>query len=435
MILAEKLAQKLNNLKSKNEIKDFFIFFDESKGLSLTADTDKISPFESPTTYRELTTGYYLIVWDKSHYSSGEISTSAVDDFEEFINLSQQIKVKYKDEIFIPERGIYPFAISYAKTLADMIDIPEYLLKISDITLELFKMVSAPKAKNTISVQDGVRYAYSSRSLDENYSYTIFKLELNLDDKINWQIELSDSFPLARFHEIFSFLGDIYVILQTTKEIKIETKKTHDVIITPSVFEKLFNDQILKNIEGTQLMNSQSIFTLTDFQNKTKVLGSFSLSYDPLINNKLGTYRFTSFGLKPKRQYFIKFGKLDTPITNNMNFATLGYKEPTVEVSNFQNLKFEGIKRKFFNDLRSEDATFLMGTDNTNYFPATPDSAKIIFETAIIMKDGIMQKSEGFSVNINLIDIIRTNHLEIIEFPDGQVGGRIKNVEEIKNLD
>ncbi len=430
MILAEKLSQKLNNLKSKNEINDYFIFFDEYRSLELTMKDKKLSSHDLPTNYTENSDGKYLIVWDDEYLSSGVVNTSSVNDFEEFISVAEKSKVRYDAPVFIPERGIYPMIITYSKPLADMIDIPEYLLKLTDLTEELDTMVASDKGTSIITVRDGIRYAYSSRFLDEYYTYTKFSLEKKFDDLFTWYIEGSDIFSIAKFQEVFSFFGDIYNGLKSSKAATLKKSETVDLILSPLVFRRLFTQQVLDNISGEHMIKNQSVFKPENFKDKLKCFNTFSLSYDPLLGHKLGTYRFTSYGLKPQRQYFIKFGKLDTPITNSINFSKVGQSAPSMEIGSFGNLKFEGIKKRTYNEIVKSMEPVVFGVNDSCLAPKNKTNTSVHFRHALKISKNKYQKLENLTFSVNLIDYIRKGDVELVEFPDGQLGCKINGLSQ-----
>ncbi len=362
MIIAEKLAQKFNNLKSKNEILDYFLFFNESRSLTLKVDNHAISTYKNPTHYSENNTGYYTIIWKDGYFSHGEISNTDLNNFEEFVKNARQTSRTLKNSIFIPERGIYPIVRSYSKTLADLIDLPEYVLKVTDLLAELDQMLGCMNGYAEIEIIDGAKYAYSSRYLDESYAYSIFRLNKVFKNKFAWTIETSDIYSIDKFQEIFSFLGDLYNLIDTNKPQYLKNGKYH-LIIPPRIFQHIFEEQILQNISGKNILQGRSILKIEHFQQKSKVLGTLSLSYDPLINLKPGSYKFTTFGLKPIKQYFIKFGKLDTPILDAFTYSQLNYKLPTVDIQNISNLKFEGLKRRTFTEAVKDSKTVIYMPD------------------------------------------------------------------------
>jgi hypothetical protein len=426
MILAEKLSQKLNNLKSKKEIQDFFIFFDEFRNLDIINHDGSISTKENPTHYVENSEGYYLIVWDNEYLSTGQVNTTSVNDFDDFITHAQKTKRLYDSKVFVPERGIYPMVITYSKSLADMIDIPEYLLKLSDLTHELDKMIHAEHGSSYIKVRDGVRYAYSSRFLDEYYSYSRFSLDKSIGDLISWHIESSDVFPIVKFQEVFSFIGDLYNLLQTSATKELPSGKA-DIILSPALFQKLFKEQILDNIKGQHLLNGTSCFKPEHFEEKLKCLNTLSVSYDPLLNQKIGTYRFTDFGLKPKKQYFIKYGKLDTPITDNINYSKLGYDLPTMDITGFANIKIEGLKKKSFNESRKSNVPVFFCINDATSSKIDFTHSSFYFSHSLLYDKNKTYKVNDLSFQLNLIDLIRNNQVELVEFVDGQIGCKVVN--------
>jgi predicted Zn-dependent protease len=432
MILAEKLAQKLNNLKSKNEIQDFFVSFDEKRSLALHSEQGGISKLETPTHYSEYSSGIYLIIWDEKTYSEGSVTNTSILCFDDFIKNARKVAREFESEIYIPERGIYPMVRTYSKALADMIDVPEYILKLADILDELDKMVKCKNGYSEITLEEGTKYIYSSKSLEEYYPYTDFKVTKTFKDKFSWTLQIADVFSIYKFQELLSFIGDIYNILTENNYKKLE-KKEYDVVLPPNLFQSLFNTQVIENINGDSVLNNRSIFKKADFQSRAKVLGTLSLSYDPLQTLKRGSYRFTSYGVKPAKQYFIKFGKLDTPILNNLNYSALGYKMPTIELVDFDNLKFEGVKKKTFADFKKNNSQFLYIPDVTHIVQKNLSKHKILSKNSVLFEDGKAFSSGKLTFEIDLIDIIKNGKLEIIEFIDGQLGCKITGL-DIKEI-
>ena len=425
MILAEKISQKLSNLQSKNEIADYFLYFDESRGLKFRVENGAIGKHTHPTHYSEYSEGNFVIVWNNNSISKGEISNTSISNFDEFISNAQKTANKVKGIPFIPERGIYPMVRAYSKTLADMVDVPEYILKLADILQELDKMVGSKEGYAEIDFADGTRYAYSSRKLDEYYPYTLFTLTKVFKNNFRWYLNTSDIFSINKFEELFSFLGNTYNILNTSTHKSLKSGK-YDLIIPPHLFKKIFEEQVLKQLEGKLISQNRSIFTKLNFDQKLKCIGSLSLSYDPLLNLKPGSYKFTDFGLKAQKQYFIKFGKLDTPILENLSYSELGYKVPTMQIKDFGNLKFEGLKKKTFADSVKSDEETLYMPDFLRITKKSPINFSIYGGKAIVFDSKGNGKNTGKPYfHINLYELIKSNSVELVEFVDGQLGLKI----------
>lgn len=426
MILAEKFSQKLNNLRSKNEIKDFFIYFDEYRSLYLKTIDGAIGKSHTPTHYNELSEGTYTIVWNDGNISTGSITTSSVGTFDDFINNAKKSARKAPKDIFIPERGIYPMVRTYSKALADMIDVPEYILKLADILDEIDRMVGFKNGEGEIEIRDGIKYAFSSRNVDEYYPYTTFDLKKLFKNHFSWKMSTSDIPSIMAFQELFSFLGDIYNN-QSKSKVKEIKKGNYNIVIPPHIFQEIFQSQIIDSIDGDNLEKGKSIFSLQDFKTKAKVLGTLSLSYDPLLNQKKGSYKFTKYGLKPQRQYFIKYGKLETPVLNHLNYATLGYKTPTIDIEDFASLKLEGFKKKTFNDLKKSQIPFIYIPDALSLTKKNKTNIHIYGIHSIFFNEDEVNVTPKLSLQINLIDAIKEGRLELIEFIDGQIGAKIEN--------
>jgi predicted Zn-dependent protease len=425
MNLAEKFSQKLNNLKSKKDIADFFIYFDEARSLSIKTQEGAVGEKNHPTSYKELTDGTFLIIWPDKRISTGTISTSSSGSFDEFINNAKKSARQVNAEVFIPERGIYPMVRTYSKVVADMIDLPEYLLKLTDILDEMDKMIQAD-GKAEILILDGSRFGYSSRNLDEYFPYTKFVLKKIFEGYFTWIYTSPDILSIYSFQELFSFLGDIYNI-QKTKPVKLKSGK-FNLVIQPKTFNQLFDEQILDNINGKNVIEGLSIFNSDDFKTRKKAYGSMSISYDPLLNQKLGSYKFTRSGLKPQKQYFIKFGKLETPILDNLNFSELGYKCPSMSIDDFSNIKIEGLRKKTFDDLRKESESYIFAPDFAKCIKKNKHKHKLFSTIAVNYENGKGQSTGKFAVEIDLSEIISNGDAELIEFIDGQIGLLIKSL-------
>jgi predicted Zn-dependent protease len=409
-------------------MKDFFIFYDEFRTLDINLAGQSISPSTSPNRFTESSQGNFIIVWDDQYMSKGSLSSADVDNFDEFIHFASQTKLKYDSPIFIPERGIYPMAMNYSKSLADLIDIPEYLLKIGDIALELDQIVRSSSGDCKIEVKEGTRYAYSSKYLDEYYPYTLGTIKKTIDDSFAWNIESSDLISIVKIHELFSFFGDLYNILQNGTPHQLKKTDKYNILLSPEIFERLFTEQILENITFDNVYQNKSPFMLENFEKKLKILGNLSLSYDPLINNKPGTYKFTSQGVKPLKHHFIKVGKLDSMITNTINYAKAGVKVPSPEIAHFSNLKIEGVKKQTFENLKKVSVSTILYVKPDNYSQTTNRSAVLNFNEGIFINKNKLFKVKKNKIAVDLIDLISKNQIELVEFIDGRYGCLIKNM-------
>lgn len=429
MNLSEKLFQKLNNLKSKKAIKDFFVVFDEVRSLNIKQGNQNTEIIKE-NFYFEECYGDYTIVWDDKYYSTGKISAYFVEEFEHFIEEARSSKLKYESSIFIPERGIYPITVSYSKVLADMIDIPEYLLKLSDLTLELDQMTKADPNTSTSSILviDGLRYGFSSKKMEESYSYTKFIISKRLEDKLNWNHENCDILSIAKFQELLSFLGNAFTTLKEDKIVS-PKGKTQDILLSPNLFKKVFYDQVISNLNAENVLHGESAFTPEHLDTKEKIFGIFSLSYDPLMNNRPGTYCFTKDGAKPSREYFIKFGKIDSFISNNLNFSKFNLSQPSLNIESFSNFKFEGVKKRLFQDVQtSSEKPLLLIISETFIEQKSFTENQIFAENVLLLDKKKIKKAAPVKFFLSLIEKIAAGEIEIVEFVDEQLGVLVKNV-------
>lgn len=427
MALIDKVPQKFLHLKSKGIITNFFITLSEERRIELFQTSRSLAKENEPIKYTEKATGNYLVTWNDNTYSKGKFTVSDIEEMSFFVENSRKSAKQYS-QIYFPNKTIYPIVRAYSKKTSDYIDSPDFLFKLSNLFNELDDTTKNTNSNAHIQVIDCTKYAFSANNPSEEYTYSKFIIRKNFLDLFFWEYQTIEAPSQPQLIDILSFFGDVLNLIQTKKSIKLK-KDTVDLFIPPHVFEKLFSKCLLDQINGDRIIQNLSKFNLDDLKNKKRILGLVSISYDPLINLKLGTYSFTSFGLKAQKQYFIKAGRVELPILNEINYAKLGFTTPTMEFINFENVKIEGLSKFNFKNLRSIDSEFIYITNIKSVKFLTSTELAIISNNSLFMTDyKKICKLDTFIFKFDLLDCISNRQIELIEFVDGKIGARLKNV-------
>lgn len=428
MALIDKIPQKFLHLKSKRLIENFFLSFEEQREINLTQKLSRLGTNLDPLKYIEKTKGSYLIKWNNNQYSKGNITVSDTEEMSNFVDNAKKNENIHR-EIYFPTRSVYPIVRAYSKKTADYIDNPDFLFNLSELFNELDYTVKSEPTEAIIKVIDGTKYAFCGDNYDFNYVYTKFYLKKNFGNIFSWEYKAVEAPSKPQIEEMLSFFGNIVNLIKTRNVKKTKGNALFDLFIPPYFFERIFTKTVLDQIKGDNVYRNLSTYSKEDFRNKKRILGFVSISYDPLINLKLGTYSFTNFGLIAQRQYFVKAGRLETPILNELNYKDLGFDIPTVEITNFENIKIEGLKKSIFKNIRNIDQEFIYITDIKAVKFITPTKILLIPDTCLLMTDyNKICKLENFTFEFDLIESIANRNLELIEFIDGKIGARLKRI-------
>ena len=434
MVLVRRVSQKFSHLKSRNAIVDFFVSFDESRSLEIKREGHdlNLNGLETPIRYREKSIGNCTVIWPENKFSKGMITVTDTEEFENYIKNAKKNRNNYS-QIYTPAKTMFPIVRANSKVVSDNVDNPEYVLKITKLFKELDQSLKLPKISDRIKLIDSVKSAYFSNGLDLSYLFTKVQIEKNFWPYFVWKYESVEIPSLIKIQEVLSFFADIYNILKKEDNATSRDFNSNpiDVVIPPHLFKKIFNELVLVNLDGENVLNGTSIFSREDFYQKAKKFGIISISYDPLMSLKLGTYSFTDFGLAPDKQYFVKFGRLQQPILNDVNFAQLGYTSPTVQVKDIENVKIDGIPKTLFNSIRNlqhGDILFVPDFDHVHYL--SKEKILIFSRNAAYLSQNIKKTSSVKNVlfEINLTEKLSKREIELVEFIDGKVGLKINKV-------
>lgn len=434
MALIDKVSQKFSHLKSKKTILDFFIIFKEVQTVNININNLQVSSELFPVLYNEYSIGKYTIVWPNQYYSKGYLTFGDIEEIENFIKHAQSNSKKYQS-IFIPHKIIYPIVRTNSKSTADCIDNPEYLLKIADLVYELGKSINFEAILSNIKVARGINYAFNSDNSDLNYLYSKFIFENIIPGYFIWPYTSVEAPSISKVNDILSFIADLFNLIKKEKKKKLDIKSNVDIILIPSLFEKIFNQFLISHLVSDRIKNKKSIFKIEEFHQKKRVLGLLSIGYDPLVNMKLGTYSFTDYGLVANKFYFIKLGKLESPILDEVDYTTLGYNQPTIEIKDFENIKIEGLYKSKFYDFKNfyNRPTILVPSIKLikTVKNEKNDSMEIIIigENCLLLEHSYQKTlSIGQIVfKINLIQKLANREIELIEFIDNKIGAKIIN--------
>jgi hypothetical protein len=427
MILAEKIYQKFINIKSKKLIKDFYIYFEEKKSFEINVKEGYISHKDSPCKVHETFKSKYYIVWPDDMVSSGNLSSFALSNFEDFYQHAMLTKIHTAHLPYIPSRSIYPLAMTYSKPLADLIDIPEYFMKVSDVITELQNNIKNLDIKTKIKITEGTRYIYSSKHIDENYIYSDFRLINKCDNNKIWDLNTTEIMPLSQVDEILTSIGDISAAISEKKEYKSKSKQEeHNILLTPIAFKKLVNHKIIQHLNSRNIIANRSRFKLSNFLNQDKIFKKFTLSYDPTMRYKPGTCKFNVFGVKPAKAYLIKDGKLLSPFfTDPYSYTIFNKKEPAPHYYSFSNLSFETLPTTSLNHLRKRGIQL---TEIYNIHQSK-NSGELYSDDFLTYEDGkLVCYKKNIDFNFDLIDLIEQEKVELVQFNNYEVGCVLKSV-------
>lgn len=397
MIVAEKLYQKFSNYTSKGEIDAFFLHFTENKVAKISVEDGKIT---SKSKFEDSFIGNYHLMWKNKTFSKGKISSFALNNFEEFVNNARINAYACTKSFYIPQRTIYPIVQTFSKPVSDFISIPEYFLKVADNFAELQAHLQTAKCKLEIILEDGTKYAYSNFELDDNYSYTLFNLNIYLDNKKICNLKTADLMSLDQFDFNFTYYGDLiveydrYITLKSqSKKLekkntnKIEPSKNDLVLINPIIFEKLINTQLISQITAKNIIFGLSTFTSEDILDKKVLFKGLNVIYDSSQKLKAGSYKFGKNGEKSGEKYIFKNGVLVTPLVDLFQYKKFGLAKSEISYQHYTNLIFPNLKskkiseiyrsanflelflpKKLMNDLISYKNEFFLAKDNNGKF-------------------------------------------------------------------
>jgi PmbA protein len=177
---------------------------------------------------------------------------------------------------------------------------------------------------------------------------------------VNVNGEIGSGFSARRPEADEAFRDRMERLFRFARELEREAEpmsgKRYSVILHPRVVESYVVETLLHNLSGATVYHGEGRFRREQFGSQSPALrDDLTLSHDPLLPMRGGSYRFTADGLPARRCSFIERGRLIQPVLDLKYSRRLGLP-PTPPPLAMDALILEGPA-----PLRQEDALARVG--------------------------------------------------------------------------
>ncbi|MEZ7892322.1 MAG: metallopeptidase TldD-related protein [Candidatus Wallbacteria bacterium] len=307
---------------------DFRLVADYTESLSLgQKENELLGPYNMPSISKDLSASLYVI-WKDKRISNVNLNYETINNFES--EIANWKKNSYKDEfapsVWREEEFDNDDVLTYKmrdekieKIVAG--DAAPLFEAINLINSELKPYSKLLSAGGGASVTRRLIYVGAeAENPNYDFTFTMCAVYFNLDNTYSDSYFKRRIFNTADLNKLINKAKQFYPHFSKKAEIETVNKNQaaglDNIILTPDVADSFIKKYVMPNIYGSSVVERQSKFSIDEFRSQEKVFRddiSFKFCYDSDeydINNIPVSYE----GVYGKPVYFIKNGKLQTPV-------------------------------------------------------------------------------------------------------------------------
>jgi PmbA protein len=403
------LEIKLKDLQQKKEIKNYILNSSLTKSESLSFNNPILGGAYNPLHNDNNFGGFLTVEWQDGKISKTTVEPSCIKNFSTKMKTLKSLR--YEDEAeknFLEQ----PENIHFTEQSDSIIQNNEYstnkvLVKRAQKYQNFVDKLGEKARECEISIGTTSTYVSNSKNLNLEETRTIAYVSMNLAGKTTFGFGCRKIENLKKDKKFLKRLGELYNATQN----KVKYKNQKDVLLNPRTFIELLDTFLISNIVAGSIYNKDSAFNMKSFE-KNQIVGNkdFNIITEPKRSMSIGASNFSEIGWTyPKKETFIKDGKLIKPISNH-RYANLLNIDPTPPISSYKLIDLGDIEspqsieqsvEKIENGLYIQ---VLLGVHTVN--KSTGDFS-LVAPNAVIIGNGEMIGITEVLVRGNMFEILR----------------------------
>lgn len=329
MELAQTLADLLK--KTMTREKDLLGWrFDlhQMEGLEIGLKNNRIGgPYTAPS-YKQSTAGELYLIWRNNRFTTTKIDSATIQSF------ADSFPVWHNTSYYDPEGvGLFTPESLPEVELAD----PNVNRILEEDFVKPYELLERGLQKlpefDAVKIDGKVKCYRNDRALMNSEGFRAQESHT----PVEFYFEVNDSHSEGYGEKKWPNPQDVERIIGNTGRIgQLLSRDTNQgvngktvLLFPPSIFESLLSHFLITNLYGSLVINRQSRFSLSDFQEQKQVLrDDLSIEVNNLLPFRSFSYRCTSEGVPGGQLHLVSDGRLQTPAFN-LKYAKKAGMRPT----------------------------------------------------------------------------------------------------------
>jgi PmbA protein len=299
--------------------------------VSLSLEENRLGDVYGPVTARESLGGALYLVWEDGQVSNVSVNRLSLPEFE--AQLQKWRASAYEDEQAAPIHEpdpVYPEVEMYDPAINALVEgDPDLLFKIIKAGEEELRGKGGMDYLDAeASASSSIRFLRNSRGLDISYPATIFSYAFYYGDVYGNGYTRRKLAPEEEFPRIIEDVRETAAQFRRTGTFRPDPVGNR-VILETGLAGMFIGQFIGNNLDGANIVNSNSAYSLEDFQARRQVIRpDISLVIDGLRPFEASSSRATSEGVPGGRGYLVEKGRLAAP-SLDLKYAKITGYAPT----------------------------------------------------------------------------------------------------------
>jgi PmbA protein len=253
----------------------------------------------------------------------------------------------------------------------------------------------------------GSNAVYTSTGIRENYNESRYAVSWSFDSQI------SEGFAKRRLiteREYRQLWDESLLKYRVLKNKTYPIGKNTIVVLAPSVVGQMMGQYILPNFRGGNILEGQSRFRRSDFQEKKKVFESgLSLGINPLRPYHWGSYRVTAEGVPARQTDLIQHGRLHSPYLSVKDAFRLK-ASPTAIPAGVRGISLQHTDQMDWNRMLQDikDGVLILSVLGLHTQNSVTGSFSLAAPSALRIKNGSLIGKTDVRISGNYWDVLRS---------------------------
>jgi PmbA protein len=301
------------------------VFVTEQRQISVGTRDGATASVHTPARLSESAGARYLVVWEDGKVSRGSLERRQLThDAADAVRRARLSAYDDPDAARVLGPATFPEVVVHDARVARLVDgeIGVFARRLAAVRERVerggFRIWSG-----TMSAAESRSRILSSRGLD------VESPETSVGWHTSFEGEWGDGQSARTPDDETEFARRLDRLVETVRCLKRPVPPmapgVHPVILHPHVVDKLVFGTLLHNLDGSTVAHGEGFFKRGEFGSGRALLREdLTLTLDPLLPLRSGSYRFTPEGVPAARCTYIRNGTLETPILDLKHASRLG---------------------------------------------------------------------------------------------------------------
>jgi len=395
-------------------IQDWRISVFHNQMITLGMKNNQAGSVYTPPAYKKSDSAEILLVWEDGKISSAKVQRPSQEERTDWITELLFWRMAAFEDPYatkIPEPLALPKVEIASHEIRSIIENGEegqgYLFE-QQRNIIIDRPQTAQTSANMMAFwsENSIQ---TSTGIDVHYGESRYAVSWSFDSLISQGAAKRRLITPEEKQQLWDESMDRYTIINKKAE---AIGKDTQVILAPHVVEQMIGQYILANFRGENILEGQSKFIQSDFnQNKKSFESGLSLVIDPLQPLHWSSYLITTEGIPAVRTELVKQGQLHSPYLNVKEAIRWG-SAPTAMPAGGGGIKLSHLKQISWSTLleNMQDGILILGVLGLHTQNPVTGSFSLAAPSSLRIKNGRLIGKTDVRISGNFWDILQSPH-------------------------